>query len=453
MAALTGAIYLQFTQLEGYDFMADLQKNTAKQNLTGHHMRFWTMASITASGVMFFTGVVAWVAQARASLVLTSAFNLLAVLLAVFFMARVSMMMSLQPLLVGIVGRELSEWCTASNRASYSAALDCERAPWMNHYLRQADGCGPECQSRLELLKDLGGCVYLARICDHLEFVFAGDEPCRTVDLSGQSVPAPVQTSHALTTQQCCQFACAEQQQSCEGYVFRIAKSVLDWHGGSYITGQCSVVRVFRMEPTAPQKPTVPASLPTAPPVPTLPAALPTLPPTLPPAPTLPPLTTRRLEPSEQEAESLLFHCSKPVSFKNSTFTSQRTSWPYPLLIEGAGDYGHQHQFKSTMPGSTVCMARGKPTFLYDVLDSASTAGNLSIADCIILFIALCCGLQYAYSLATRRRGKKGLCSMVAMMLLPCLSRHTNRTRKLIHDRGASGSDISDSSDSSMLLR
>ncbi|CAE7254434.1 CPK2 [Symbiodinium sp. CCMP2592] len=39
MAALTGAVYVQFTHLEGYDFMADLQQNTAKQNLTGHHMR------------------------------------------------------------------------------------------------------------------------------------------------------------------------------------------------------------------------------------------------------------------------------------------------------------------------------------------------------------------------------------------------------------------------------
>lgn len=91
--------------------------------------------------------------------------------------------------------------------------------------------------------------------------------------------------------------------------------------------------------------------------------------------------------------------------------------------------------------------------FLYQVLDSASVAGNLSIADCVVLLIAFCCGMQFAYSLATRRRGKKGLCAMLAMMLLPCMSRHTNRTRKLIHDRGASGSDISDSSDSSILLR
>ncbi|CAE7163392.1 CPK2 [Symbiodinium necroappetens] len=39
MAALTGAIYLQFTQLEGYDFMTDLQQNTARENLSGYHMR------------------------------------------------------------------------------------------------------------------------------------------------------------------------------------------------------------------------------------------------------------------------------------------------------------------------------------------------------------------------------------------------------------------------------
>ncbi|CAE7685195.1 unnamed protein product, partial [Symbiodinium sp. CCMP2456] len=118
--------------------------------------------------------------------------------------------------------------------------------------------------------------------------------------------------------------ACAAQEKSCEGYVFKIAKVSLDWHGGSYITGQCSVVRTFKMQ-LEPEKPTVPATLPTAPPVPTLPVALPTLPPTLPPAPTLPPLTlTRRLEPSEHEAESLLFGCAEPVNFRNSTFTSVR---------------------------------------------------------------------------------------------------------------------------------
>ncbi|OLQ06945.1 hypothetical protein AK812_SmicGene9691 [Symbiodinium microadriaticum] len=81
------------------------------------------------------------------------------------------------------------------------------------------------------------------------------------------------------------------------------------------------------------------------------------------------------------------------------------SSRPFPLHIEGPsalpeapgppsqGEYGHQHQFKSSMP-----------MFLYQVLDSASVAGNLSIADCVVLLIAFCCGMQFAYSLATRRQ-------------------------------------------------
>ncbi|CAE8737870.1 unnamed protein product, partial [Polarella glacialis] len=97
----------------------------------------------------------------------------------------------------------------------------------------------------------------------------------------------------------------------------------------------------------------------------------------------------------------------------NMTLFHNLSPWPKDQLVSiESATVGH--------PKSTKCMAKGTPQMLLHVV----TANILAFTSCSLSIIALITGATSAcffqHTLVTRRRGKKGLGSMLLSMLCPC---------------------------------
>lgn len=141
--------------------------------------------------------------------------------------------------ILAVVDRQAQEFCNATFHPIFEQVLGCSSAsrrlapkPYVvsateDRALQATAVCGEECQHRVALVREMGGCDMLHMLCHRWVYVLVGYGYCR---LDGGSLPSMVRS---LDGQQAAQESCARACNSvvtCSGYVY------------SRLSGNCSLV-------------------------------------------------------------------------------------------------------------------------------------------------------------------------------------------------------------------
>jgi len=282
-------------------------------------------------------------------------------------------------------------------------------------------------------VKELGGCDFLTRLCNAFEFQETEGHGKCLVEGKEDGVgrlPAPMAYSTQVVSPLCCQQAC-NAKFSCAGYTYEQLSEHVNWHGDYQLNGHCGLVSASDIPDTVKSRAESAASTseqvlpPTLPPVATTAPAAEALTPTTPAL-----ASARRLK--ENAAEEEASDCGASLKFNHT----QNDGWnPYAKLkIVGADNSANFRCFSKTLP-KVVDETHKANRF-------ASVISAISLALLVIGALTSCC---FQYTLATRRRGKKGLCSMLPSMLCPCCvgsepKRRNNKLRKSLESEQSSGS-------------
>lgn len=320
------------------------------------------------------------------------------------------------PLLDAAVDQQITEWCLPENRKLYYSKLEC---PVRRKYIvlpKDSPECGPECEEKLQLLQDMGGCRFLNRICEDHSFDFVGKGRCLAEEADGRLVPAPYRKGSVETTDTCCRLEC-NLMSICKGYSFHVEKETLNWHGGQEIAGTCylmtpdlsrgavspgtEIIKDLANE-NATEAEIVQAVQEEAP---------------------------RRLWSKDSVRRDEQFHKQLKEMYRrcsSQTFdVGSITQWdPYQPLVLVSSDKRRQ----------TSCWKKGRPRIVQETLQSNMWSSIICSVEVVLLALATTTGLFYQYSLATKRRGRKGLAFVLKHMLCPCLGNNSNRARKISDD-------------------
>lgn len=107
-----------------------------------------------------------------------------ALIFAAFFLTAGSVLLTLFEAVEPTVERQVAEFCDEDNYAQLMTALSCPVATATNPPGRRlADqACEAACQSRLETVKNMGGCEFLLHACTRKEYANVGDGFCTLPD-------------------------------------------------------------------------------------------------------------------------------------------------------------------------------------------------------------------------------------------------------------------------------
>ncbi|CAJ1377296.1 unnamed protein product [Effrenium voratum] len=427
---VAGANFLHIASLESYDIVSDMyevQSKGASEEVgylppMSQSVRYTTVICIIASFAMALIGVMGFIGQMTHSSTRLCVYSVGSLILALIMAWRLIFAFTTVPLLDAVVDRQVTEWCLPANRLLYSRELGCAGG---QHYLEleQEVGreCGPECKSRVAVLRDVGGCRFLNRICEDHSFGFVGKGMCLYESDTGSLVTAPYQKSVQPTTSSCCKLAC-DMIITCRGYSFETQKEVLNWHGGRELEGACSVV-------TSQQIPTggVPGRRLGA--LGSMTGMVPQLTQVNPGM-----LAAKYSQEQDKEWEQTLKEmytkCENPWDFREGSRGVKPSDPLTPVQLVG-GDKRRQ----------TACWQKGRPRVVEETLQGNMFTCVFASVNTALLLLAAITGFFYQYALATKRRGRKGLAFVLRQMLCPCISYNSNRTRKLVHGDGISDSE------------
>jgi len=433
----------------------------------GLSYQYLNITNCVMCSFMVMMGVVGYVGQLKHSPARISAYTISVALLFVFFLAMLIYCITSVPLVNAVIDSQVQEWCQPQLRRAFAQKIKCNLEPWSHTIAKTEDSeCNEECEKRAETLRKLGGCAFLDRMCHDFLFHSVGKGECMAELDDGSKLLAPQVTSESHETEfQCCKQAC-NHHFACLGFHFLLGEQINGWHGAYHFKGQCSLIapEALYIEGSStknvPEEVSVPTELPTLPPIVTLPPAL--TPPTPLPAgsspgrPAAQPKVSRRLEEKGEEEEKEEKETSRRRRSKMRSSDAER--------LRAAKECGKHLQFTNTsglqwnsselvrIVGSNeephyICYSKFRPVAVEEILTQNYMTIVLSIVAVFVLALSTLTGCCYQYTLATRRRGPKGLPNMLKAMICPCCSRTSNRKQKLEIQESFTESSSDDESD------
>ena len=430
MGCVEVANHCRIATMESYDIVTDMIDLQSVQTsdftpVVGHQVRYVTVAGIIAGLASVVIGAIGFVGQMTKSSTRICVYSLGSLLLLFVAAWRLLYSFTSVPLLDATVDQQITEWCLPENRLVYSAKLGC---PSRHHPHFESQECGPECMAKVHVLRDMGGCRFLNRICEDYSFDFVGKGVCLAEGQDGQLVPAPYRKGDRQTTSSCCRLEC-NLMTICRGYSFHMEREVLNWHGGEELQGTCYVMTPDLTSGLV-ESPNISSILDTG----NASEALDELE-EQEPRRLWTPAGTRKDIQFHNELKEMFLRCKAQVFVVGKVKTWDRL---VPVILAGS----NKHR-------QTTCWKKGRPRIVQEALDGSRYSSIISGVNTLLLTLATITGLFYQYSLATKRRGRKGLAFVLRQMLCPCLGGNFNRARKISSDDFSSESDGSTSRSSS----
>eukprot|EP00435_Cladocopium_sp_Y103_P042619 s733_g11.t2 len=210
--------------------------------LVRHRMtaaKYVTVAGIIAGLASVVLGAIGFVGQMMKSSTRICVYSLGSLVLLFVASWRLIYSLTSVPLLDAVVDQSVTAWCLPENRLVYSAKLGCPSRSFPHEHTNME--CGPECEEKVNLLNEMGGCRFLNRICQDYSFEYVGKGQCLAEGKDGQLVPAPYRRGNHQTTDVCCKLEC-NLMRICRGYSFHMQREVLNWHGGEDVRGSCDLM-------------------------------------------------------------------------------------------------------------------------------------------------------------------------------------------------------------------
>lgn len=457
MGCIEVANHCRISTMESYSIVTDMidldSESMQRTNLlpvVGHQVRYVTVAGIVAGLASVVLGAIGFVGQMMKSSTRICVYSLGSLVLLFVASWRLIYSLTSVPLLDAVVDKSVTAWCEPANRLVYSAKLGCPSRSYPNEQTSME--CGAVCQGKVKELSEMGGCRFLNRICQDFSFEYVGKGQCLAEGQDGQLVPAPYRRGNRQTTEVCCKLEC-NLMRICRGYSFHLEREVLNWHGGEDVRGSCDLIT-----------PDLQSGLVESPDIEDVVREA--------------NITQEQLQELERDEERLkereeavehrleeehrVPHHQEPrrlwkglrhdLQFFDelkdlfSKCTAQifsigkvKTWDPFvPLVLAGSDKYRQ-----------TKCYKKGRPRIVQEALNGRKWSSIISAVNTLLLALATITGLFYQYSLATKRRGRKGLAFVLRQMLCPCLGGNYNRTRKISCDNFSSSESDGSSSRSS----
>jgi len=211
--------FISFVMAGGYDELAamiygEFDEDKGREPFGPLRIGPLVRMCIFASGVMALVGSIGLLATCSRSRLLLCMYFAATSVLAVLFFCVWAFDGTLARMLGPVLRRQMAELCNPVVHRHYWQALACHDAADFQRPLNSSQSiCGANCRSRVEILRRMGGCGLLERLCHHTTYRDPEKSPSSCVAPRNQSRLAAFRGLSLL----CCEAAC-DAHIGCAGF-------------------------------------------------------------------------------------------------------------------------------------------------------------------------------------------------------------------------------------------